>query len=94
MFVEVGFQAGTGATEEELMVSGAAVQRLGDRTIVFVPKDGAKGLFEIRDVELGGETNGYMKVLEGLKLGEKVVTKGSFALKTQMLKSSMEEGED
>jgi cobalt-zinc-cadmium efflux system membrane fusion protein len=94
MFVEVGFQAGTAATEDELMVPEAAVQRVGDRTIVFVPREGEAGHFEIRDVELGGETNGYVKVLEGLKLGEKVVTKGSFALKTQMLKSSMEEDED
>jgi cobalt-zinc-cadmium efflux system membrane fusion protein len=94
MFVEVGFQAGTGATDEELMVPGTAVQRVGDRSIVFIPKGGEAGHFEIRDVELGGETNGYVKVLEGLKLGEKVVTKGSFALKTQMLKSSMEEDED
>lgn len=90
MFVEVGFQAGSGtAAGEELMVRSEAVQRIGDRSVVFIPKEGEPGSFEVRDVELGGVADGYQRVLSGLKAGEKVVTKGSFTLKTQMLKSSM-----
>lgn len=90
MFVEVGFQVGTGtAAGEELMVPSAAVQRVGDRTVVFVPKTDEPGHFEVRDVELGGETDGYRKVLSGLALGERVVTKGGFTLKTQMQKESL-----
>jgi cobalt-zinc-cadmium efflux system membrane fusion protein len=93
MFVEVGFQVGTGATTgEELMVSSAAVQRIGDRTVVFLPKD-EPGHFEVRDVELGGETNEYRKVLSGLQLGDRVVTKGSFTLKTQLMKGQLGEDE-
>jgi membrane fusion protein, heavy metal efflux system len=92
MFVEVGFQAGTApATGEELMVSSEAVQRIGDRTVVFIPKEDEPGHFEARDVELGAETGGYRKVLSGLKLEDKVVTKGSFTLKTQMMKGEMGE---
>ena len=91
MFVEVGFQTGTGAaTGEELVVNSAAVQRLGERTIVFVPKKDEPRTFEVREVELGGETNGYRRVLGGLELGDRVVTKGSFALKTQLLKGQLE----
>jgi membrane fusion protein, heavy metal efflux system len=89
MFVEVGFQTGSGSTGSDLMVSAAAVQRIGERTVVFAPKDDEPGSFEVRDVEVGGERNGYVKVLRGLKLGERVVTQGSFTLKTQLLKSSM-----
>lgn len=90
MFVEVGFQAGTGqATGEELMVPSSAVQRLGERMVVFLPKEDEPGHFEVREVELGGETNGYHKVLSGLSIGDRVVTKGSFSLKTQMLKGEM-----
>jgi RND family efflux transporter, MFP subunit len=92
MFVEVGLQAGTGqATGEELMVSSEAVQRIGERTVVFIPKDDEPGHFVVREVELGGESEGYRKVLSGLSLGEKVVTKGSFTLKTQMMKGEMGE---
>ena len=90
MFVEVGFQTGTGsAAGEELMVRDEAVQRVGDRTVVFVPKEDEPGHFEVRDVELGGEADGYRKVLRGLSLGDRVVTKGSFTLKAQMMKGEM-----
>jgi len=92
MFVEVGFQAGTGgATEQELVVPSIAVQRIENRSVVFVPKDDEAGAFEVREVELGGEIEGYHRVISGLKLGEKVVTKGSFTLKTLKLKGEMGE---
>ena len=90
MFVEVGFQASSGAgAGEELMVRSEAVQRIGDRNVVFLPREGEPGSFEVRQVELGGVTDGYQRVLSGLLVGERVVTKGSFTLKTQVLKASM-----
>jgi cobalt-zinc-cadmium efflux system membrane fusion protein len=90
MFVEVGLQAGSGtATGEELMVRSEAVQRIGDRNVVFIPKEGEPGSFVVRDVELGGVADGYQRVLSGLQVGERVVTKGSFTLKTQLMKSSL-----
>ena len=92
MFVEVGFQAGPGATtEQDLVVPSAAVQRIENRSVVFIPRDDEPGAFELREVELGGETEGYHRVISGLKLGEKVVTKGSFVLKSQKLKGEMGE---
>lgn len=90
MFVEVGFQASSGtAPDEELMVRSEAVQRIGDRNVVFISQEGEPGSFIARDVELAGVADGYHRVISGLKVGERVVTKGSFTLKTQMLKSSM-----
>jgi membrane fusion protein, heavy metal efflux system len=92
MFVEVGFQAGSGAaSEEELVVPSSAVQRIENASVVFIPKDDEPGAFEVREVELGGEVSGYHRVISGLKLGDKVVTKGSFVLKTQKLKGEMGE---
>jgi cobalt-zinc-cadmium efflux system membrane fusion protein len=92
MFVEVGFQGGTGAaTGQELVVPSAAVQQLGERTIVFVPKEDEPGAFEIREIEVGSMVEGYHRVLKGLQIGEKVVTKGSFTLKTQMQKEELGE---
>lgn len=90
MFTEVGFYAGTSeSTGQELVVKSEAIQRTGDKTIVFVPKEDEPGAFEIREVEIGGETEGYTAVKSGLQLGESVVTKGSFTLKTQMQKGEM-----
>ncbi len=90
MFTEVGFYAGTTeATGEELAVPSDAIQRDEDRTIVFVPKDDEPGAFEVREVKIGGEAEGYTIILEGLEIGEKVVTKGSFVLKTQLQKGEL-----
>lgn len=93
MFVEVGFQAGTATvTGEELVVPSEAVQRIGDRTVVFIRKN-EPGHFEVRDVQIGGEVEGYSRVAGGLKLGDRVVTKGSFQLKSQMMKGQFGEDE-
>lgn len=90
MFVEVGFQTSTSsATGEELMIPSAAIQRSDGRTIVFVPQENEAGAFEVREVETGGETEGYTRILSGLKIGERVVTKGSFTLKTQLEKGAL-----
>ena len=95
MFVEVGFQAGTGkATGEDLVIPSEAVQKIGDRTIVFVPEESEPGHFKVRDVELGAEVGGYRRILSGLTQEDKVVTKGSFTLKAQLMKSQFGEDEN
>jgi cobalt-zinc-cadmium efflux system membrane fusion protein len=93
MFVEVGFQTGTdSATGEELVVNSEAIQRIGEKNVVFVPRENEAGAFEVREVETGSEVNGYTRIKSGLELGEKVVTKGSFVLKTQLQKGDLGEG--
>jgi cobalt-zinc-cadmium efflux system membrane fusion protein len=95
MFAEVGFQtgasAGDGTAGSELVIPSEAVQRIGDRTVVFVPKEGEPGHFLVRDVALGGETEGYRNILSGLALGDRVVAKGSFTLKSRLMRSQLEE---
>lgn len=95
MFVEVGFQTGgneSGITAgRELAIPDEAVQRFGDRSIVFIPKENQPGHFEVRDVDLGGSAERYVRVLSGLAPGDRVVTKGSFTLKTQLMKGEMGE---
>lgn len=92
MFVEVGFQTGTGAaTGEEIVVPTIAIQRVGEKNVVFIPKETEAGAFEVREIETGGEVGEYTRVISGLKIGETVVTKGSFALKTQLQKGEMGE---
>jgi len=93
MFVEVEFpdsalSAGAG---EELVVPEAAIQRIGGRTVVFIAEGNEPGHFKAREVEAGGEVNGYTRILNGLKAGERVVTKGSFTLKAQLIKGEMED---
>lgn len=93
MFVEVEFQANeTAKTENELVVPEAAIQRIADRTVVFVTEESEPGHFKVQDVEIGSETGGMRRILNGLKAGDRVVTKGSFTIKSQLQKSELGEG--
>jgi cobalt-zinc-cadmium efflux system membrane fusion protein len=65
----------------------ASVQRIDDRTVVFVPVD--PGRYAVRDVVTGGTVgDSLVTVLEGLSPGEQVVSEGSFYLKSELLKRS------
>lgn len=119
-FVEVSFETGGAGGEKELFVPAGAVQRLGERSVVFVPKgedkekpdehpkapdmdhkdaDNKKSpppgkreegvAFEVREVEVGPEANGTVRILAGLKAGERIVVKGAFTLKTQLIKGEL-----
>ena len=91
-FVEVGFQSGADtSTIDELVIPDAAVQRIADRTVVFVPKAGEEGRFEVREIELGGSVDGLNRVISGLAPGDRVVTRGSFTLKTQLMRGELRE---
>lgn len=87
MFADV--EIVTTVLQDVLAISDSALQTDEDRQIVFVALDGRK--FQKRAVKLGLEQRGQVQVLEGLKLGEKVVTDGSFILKSEMLKGELGE---
>lgn len=70
-----------------LVIPDTALQSNGEDQIAFVAVE--EGKFEKRTVKLGMEQHGRVQVLDGLKAGEKVVTEGSFILKSEMLKASM-----
>ncbi len=86
MFADV--EIVTTVTKDVLVISDKALQTNGEEVIVFVALDAMK--FEKRVVKLGMEQHGRVRVFEGVKEGEKVVTDGSFILKSEMLKSEME----
>ncbi|MPY90142.1 MAG: efflux RND transporter periplasmic adaptor subunit [Luteitalea sp.] len=69
------------ATLTILSVPTAAVQRLGDAWVAFVPRD--DGRFEMRDVGRGRDLGGEVEILSGLRTGERVVVQGAFVLKAE-----------
>ncbi|MGH7307439.1 MAG: efflux RND transporter periplasmic adaptor subunit [Candidatus Rokuibacteriota bacterium] len=85
MFVIVGFESG--GAQRITVVPRAAVQAVGDRTVVYLPADGEEGKFTERPVKLGERVGDFFTVLEGLKPGEKVVTEGSFFLRAEAAKT-------
>jgi multidrug efflux pump subunit AcrA (membrane-fusion protein) len=85
MFADV--EIVTTVTKDVLVISDKALQTNEDEQIVFVALEAGK--YEKRVVKLGMEQHGLVQVLEGVKPGEKVVTAGSFILKSELLKASM-----
>jgi RND family efflux transporter MFP subunit len=86
MYVNVAFAALAGTQSTTPVVPVAAVQNLGNRQVVFVASSDPN-VFAMRPVRLGPESNGYYPVLEGLSVGDRIVTEGSFMLRAERLKS-------
>ena len=85
MYVNVAFGS-TGMAERTVpMVPASAVQNINDKQIVFVATE-TVGVFIARPVRLGSEENGKFVVLEGLNVGDRIVTEGSFLLRAELLK--------
>ena len=85
MYVTVSFTTPGGTA---VVVPHSAVQSIGDRQVVFVAAKGEEGKFVQRQIRLGSPVGDNYTVLSGLKLGESVVTEGSFFLRAEVLRNA------
>lgn len=83
MFARITIKTGT---RKVLAIPKSAIQDAGSKKVVYV--EVANKTFEQRDVLLGEESSSHVQVLGGLREGEKVVTSGSFSLRSEFLKQS------
>ena len=81
-------EVSTGSGKPTILVASDAVQQINGQDAVFVRT--ASDRFAVRAVHIGETLNGKTPVFEGLKPGEQIVVRGSFILKSQLLRSSME----
>ena len=86
MFVNVAFAALSGAEATTPVIPKSAVQNINNQQVVFV-ETSTPNTYAMRPVKLGSEINGQYPVLEGLTVGERVVTEGSFLLRAEWLKT-------
>lgn len=70
--------------KDVLRVPGVALQKVGSKRVVYVvlPDDS----FRETVVETGKETNDYVEIRRGLKVGDRIVTNGAFSLRSHMIK--------
>ncbi len=68
------------------MVPKSAVQNINNQQVVFVETQ-TPNTYAMMPVKLGPEVNGQYPVLEGLTVGERIVTEGSFMLRAEWLKT-------
>ncbi|MEW5917244.1 MAG: efflux RND transporter periplasmic adaptor subunit, partial [Gemmatimonadota bacterium] len=92
MFATVGFRGAVQSLTPRLYVPAAAVQRDGSRTIAFVPVGDT--VFAVREIKTGIQAGDLLEVTEGLSAGERVVTNGSFLLKSELRRSELGEREE
>ena len=86
MFVNVTFAALGGAESTTPVIPKTAVQNINNQQVVFV-ETSSPNTYAMRPVKLGPEVNGQYPVLEGLTVGERIVTDGSFMLRAEWLKT-------
>ena len=89
MFTEVA--AALGDVRNSLLVPSESVHNIDGTSFVFVREDA--DLFAVRRVDLGPPgTAGMVAILAGLTETDAVVTRGSFTMKTEFLKSRLGAG--
>ena len=71
-----------------LSIPAEAIQQINEQDVVFVQKSADR--FEVRPVRVGETINGRVPVLDGLMPAESFVSRGSFILKSIVLKASFE----
>lgn len=88
MFAKVLLMVETGS--DSPVVPDGTVQTDGQKHFVFVPLK--EGYFLRRDVTLGARVDGHVKVISGLNSNDRVVVKGGFLLKSEIMKEKFGEG--
>ncbi len=74
-----------------IIVSSDALEKIDDNLVLFVALNDST--FEKRKVEIGTELDGKTEIKKGLNEGDKYVTKGTFYLKSELMKESFGEGD-
>jgi len=69
----------TARADESFGVPESALVEEGDQLVAFVQVSGET--FEKREIKVGIRDTGFVQVLEGIKAGERVVTKGAYAIR-------------
>lgn len=78
-----------GKAKAALVIVSDAVQQINGQDAVFVRT--APDRFVVRPVTVADTAGGKTTILQGIQAGDSVVVHGSFILKSQLLKASLEE---
>ncbi|HJT70785.1 MAG TPA: efflux RND transporter periplasmic adaptor subunit [Terriglobales bacterium] len=81
----------TPAGRQAVMIPAAAVQQINDQPVLFVRANETD--FQRRAVQLGAKDGDWVEAVSGVKTGERVVTTGSFQLKSLLLREQIGEKE-
>ncbi|WP_047245239.1 efflux RND transporter periplasmic adaptor subunit [Maribacter thermophilus] len=80
MFVTANIERVNGSNNEVLTIPASAVLWTGKRSVVYLKTNPDQTVFEMREVVLGNQIGNEYEVLEGLFVGNEIVTNGTFTV--------------
>lgn len=86
MYVNVAFGSLGQSERTVAVIPSTALQTFNSRQVVFIATADPT-VFEMRPVRVGAEINGRYPVIEGLNVGDRIVTRGSFMLRAEWQKA-------
>lgn len=87
MFIKASIEIGH--KDAGIRVASAAIQRIEEKDVVFT-REGE--VFKPRPVMIGRRNGQYVEIVRGLRVGDEIATKGSFLIKSELGKSSFDDG--
>jgi len=80
MFVTANIERVSRSNDEVLTIPASAVLWTGERSVVYLKTNPDQTVFEMREVVLGNQIGNEYDVLEGLFVGNEIVTNGTFTV--------------
>ena len=80
MFVIANIEGSTSNNDEVLTIPVTAVLWTGERSVVYLKSNPDQPVFEMREIKIGNQIGNEYEVLEGLIVGNEIVTNGTFTV--------------
>ncbi|MUU77490.1 efflux RND transporter periplasmic adaptor subunit [Winogradskyella endarachnes] len=80
MFVTANIERVSRSNDEVLTIPASAVLWTGERSVVYLKTNPDQTVFEMREVVLGNQIGNEYEVVEGLFVGNEIVTNGTFTV--------------
>ena len=80
MFVTANIESSKANNDEVLTIPASAVLWTGERSVVYLKTSPDQPIFEMREIKLGNQIGNEYEVLEGLFVGNEIVTNGTFTV--------------
>ena len=80
MFVTANIDGVKNENKEALSIPASAVLWTGERSVVYLKTNPDQPIFEMREIKLGNQIGNEYEVVEGLFVGNEIVTNGAFTV--------------
>ena len=80
MFVTANIEGSTVKNDEVLTIPTSSVLWTGERSVVYLKTNPDQPIFEMREIKLGNQIGNEYEVVEGLFVGNEIVTNGTFTV--------------